>query len=256
MNTKRTRTILAVMLVLAVSVMAAGCAPQRLALAQEQGLQAASQLTGPVRTINVAGSGIAYGDPDVAYVTIGVSSMGEDAAKTIEENNTTLDAVNKAIQATGIMPADIQTTSYMMWVETVTDYDGRPTGVTRLHVDNMLQVTVRDPKSVGALITKAIEAGANSVNSISFGVLDPSALQGKAREAAIKQARERAELLAKGFGLEVGDVVAVTEGVTSQAQPFFDKLGMGGAMVESAVVPVETGQLGVGVSIEVTFLVK
>jgi len=27
-------------------------------------------------------------------------------------------------------------------------------------------------------------------------------------------------------------------------------------MVESAVVPVDTGQLGVGVSIEVTFLVK
>ena len=69
-----------------------------------------------------------------------------------------------------------------------------PAGFYR--VSNMVQVTIRDMTKVGDVIDTAVKAGANNVWGISFSLENTDDLEDQAREAAVKDARARAESLA------------------------------------------------------------
>ena len=56
----------------------------------------------PARTINVTGTGEVILTPDIAYVSIGVRSEGEDAAKAVAENNAKSEAVIDALIDAGV----------------------------------------------------------------------------------------------------------------------------------------------------------
>ena len=66
----------------------------------------------PRRTITVTGTGEVLLSPDIAYVSIGVRSEGEDAAKTVAENNTKTAKVVEAVISFGVDENDIQTTNF------------------------------------------------------------------------------------------------------------------------------------------------
>src|SRR5690606_31400696 len=53
---------------------------------------------------------------------------------------------------------------------------------------------------------------ANNIGGVTFTIADPSVLEREAREAAIADARERAEHLAELTGVALGEPTAITEG--------------------------------------------
>lgn len=247
------------MMVVAVLALTAGCSASATtgsgALLNTGGTRLAGE-TDNVRRIAVNGSGQAFGTPDVAYIQLGVNTLDRDSAKAVADNTQAMNAVIEAVKASGVEDKDIQTVAYNMWVEQEYDKDGIPTGVTRLHIDNQVRITLREPANTGAVITAALEAGANTVNSISFGVLDTTALQKQAREAAIAQAKERAEQLAAGFGAKVGALRMVSE-YSSMPVADYGKVeaaayGRGG---DTMAVTVQSGQFVVTVDIQVEFLI-
>ncbi|MHB1354439.1 MAG: SIMPL domain-containing protein [Anaerolineae bacterium] len=208
--------------------------------------------TSNLRTISVNGTGQAFGTPDVAYVQLGVSTVNPDAATAVSQNSTAMAAVIAAVKAMGVEAKDIQTVMYSMWVEQVVDKDGVPTGMSRLHVENQIRVTLQDPSKTGELIGQAFSVGANTVSSISFAVLDTAAMQKQARDAAMAQVKERAQQLAEGFGARLGAVRQVNE-YSSMPSAAPEVKGYGVRAYDSIGAPVETGQFVVTVDIQVTF---
>ncbi|MBN1877280.1 MAG: SIMPL domain-containing protein [Anaerolineae bacterium] len=201
-------------------------------------------------TINVNGSGVATTQPDVADVRFGVESINANASEGVSENTAKMKAVMEAIKALGIEEQDIQTTEYSMWVEQVYDPEqGVPTGEMRYHITNQVNVKLHDISLVGQLLEGVLDAGANTVSGVTFGVDDPTALQSQAREQALEQARARAEELAAGLGVKVGKVHQVSEyssgyAPTSAAM----KLDMGGGDISIA-----SGSYNVTVEVQVVF---
>lgn len=208
--------------------------------------------TSNLRTISVNGTGQAFGTPDVAYVQLGVSSVDADAATAVSQNANAMAAVIAAVKALGVDAKDIQTVMYNMWVEQVVDKDGVPTGMSRLHVENQIRVTLKDPSKTGELIGQAFAAGANTVSSISFAVLDTAAMQKQARDAAMAQVKARAQQLAEGFGARLGAVRQVNE-YSSMPMAAPEAKGYGVSTYDSMSAPVETGQFVVTVDIQVVF---
>lgn len=206
-----------------------------------------------LRTISVNGTGQAFGTPDVAYVQLGVTNVDADAATAVSQNSNAMATVIAAVKALGVEAKDIQTVVYNMYVEQVVDKDGIPTGASRLHVDNEIRVTLHDPSKTGELIGQAFTAGANTVSSISFAVLDTATMQTQARNAAMEQAKARAQQLAEGFGAKLGALRQVNE-YSSMPSPVSDVKAAYSVPLAGAVsAPVETGQFVVTVDIQVVF---
>jgi uncharacterized protein YggE len=207
----------------------------------------------PEKTIVVTGQGQAYGEPDVANVSLGVSVTDSDVGQAVARANQVMADITSALGGAGIDPKDVQTTNYNVWPQQQIDRTtGEPTGQTTYHVDSSLQVKVRQIDKAGQVIKTALDAGANSVNGLSFGIDDPKPLESQARTAAIDDARQRAGELADSLGVSVGDPVQVSEstsgGIVPRVASAEAAQGLGGG-----AVPISTGQLSVTVQVNVTF---
>lgn len=202
-------------------------------------------------TITVVGNGKASGTPDMATVQLGVSIIQADLAGAIQESNRTMTRITAALVALGVEEKDLQTANFNVWPEMRYDREtGEATGEVVYHVENSLSVTVRNLELLSAVLNGGLDAGANSVNGITFGLLEQDALVEEARTLAIAEAKERAALLAAGFDATLGDPFSIIEMVGGgMPAPM--------AMMEAAAardVPISVGELSVSVQVQVTYL--
>lgn len=217
----------------------------------------AADTTSPTRTITVVGQGKAYGTPDVAYITVGIETLGESLQTAAEENRVKMAALLEAIQKLGIEDKDIRTSNYSVYTERqplLEPRDGTKgeVGAVIYHVNNQVTVTVRDLTRLSEALDTAVAAGANNIYGINFTVDDPSALQDAARADAVADARARAESLATLAGVNVGDVLSISEVVGGSVPVYYDSAkGMG-----ASSTPIEVGQLEVQTSVQVTYAIR
>jgi uncharacterized protein YggE len=108
----RTKTYLIVSS-LVLAALLSGCAGA--AFAQTETPAAQGDEAKVTRTVTVTGSGKVYLTPDIAYITIGVHTEGENAAEAVAANNTQAQEVIDALLAQGIAERDIQTTNFSIY---------------------------------------------------------------------------------------------------------------------------------------------
>lgn len=207
-----------------------------------------------MRTLSVSGSGEAFLAPDIAYIYVGVHTEQPTAAEAIAENNTQTEALIAALQDFGIEPQDIRTSNFSIWpMERYDPATGAPTGEKTYAADNTVYVTVRELATVGDLLDAAVQAGANTVNSVAFDVEDRDEALQQARAEAVEDAEAQAQALAQAAGLSLGEVQSISF-IDPQAFPIFDgRGGGGGAAAEAATVPIQPGQLTFTVTVNVTY---
>jgi hypothetical protein len=257
-----------VLLIVAVLAFAAGCSAGAIPAAQAGSTQLTSPLGGGPgavqiatgtagRGITVVGVGKASGAPDVANISVGVETQADTVQQAVADNKAKMTQLLDALKALGIADKDIQTSNYGVYTERqpVPSSEGKgATGPTTYHVNNQVNVTVRDVNKLGDVLDKAVAAGANNIYGISFSVDDTTRLQADARAKAVADARTRAESLAKLAGVTLGDVVSVSE-VIGSSVPMYDApraaMGLGGGGT-----PVQPGELEVSTSVQVTFAIK
>jgi uncharacterized protein YggE len=204
------------------------------------------------KTISVTGSGEVFGKPDVAYITLGVDENDADAGKAIDSANTTLTAIVKAVGDAGVKDEDIQTTSYNIYPEDKTDpQTGQPTGERTFHVTLAVTVTIRDISKVGAVIQAGLGAGANTINSLSFGIADTKSLEADARKAAVADAKDRATQLAEAAGVTLGTPINISESIGVVPVPMFNRAN--DMIAASAAPQINAGQLSVSITVNITY---
>ena len=204
-------------------------------------------------SITVTGFGEASGDPDVAYIEMGFSARERDISTGLAAANDSLNSIKEALMQAGIDEKDIQTSGFGVYPEDVYDPDsGRPTGERFYNIQNNIRVTVRDVDGAGEIIEAGLEAGANQVYNLSFGVENTSALEQEARNLAVEDAQARAEALAEKLGVEVGDVITITDG-SGYVNPYPGYgFGGGGAAEAASVSP---GQFSYQGTVNVTYAI-
>jgi hypothetical protein len=95
--------------------------------------------------------------------------------------------------------------------------------LTGFSVSNRLNVKIRDIGKIGATLDKLVAAGATDVGNVEFLHANSSALLDQARQAAMADARRKAELYAKAAGLTLSVVAFVSED-GGYAPPVFGKV--------------------------------
>ena len=212
----------------------------------------------PQRTMNVNGAGVVYLTPDIAYIYIGVHTEKKTAAEAVAENTAQTQKVSEALKKFGVDPKDIRTTNFSIWPNTQYDpQTGQQIGTTYM-VDNTVYVTVRKLDKLGDLLDAAVQAGANSINSIQFDVADKTAALKQARAEAVKNAREQAQELASAAGVTLGDIHTINfyDTIPVPMMDTYGKGGGGGAGIAAAAVPVQPGQMTLTVTVNLTYELK
>jgi uncharacterized protein YggE len=120
------------------------------------------------------------------------------------------------------------------------------------HVTNQVDVIVRDVNQLGDVLDQSVAAGANNIYGVNFSVEDTAKLETDARAKAVENAKARAQELAQLNGLQLGEVLSVSEVIGGSAFPMdYGGKGMGGGGT-----PVQPGELEMSLSIQITYAAK
>jgi uncharacterized protein len=214
--------------------------------------------TGPreVRTVTVTGVGEAQAAPDQAQISAGVQSFGATVIAASRDNEAILSRIMKALASQDIEDDDIGTSNYSIWAEQNYNRTPEQPQIRGYHVSNIVNVTIKDIAKTGDILAAVTNAGANSVHGVQFGVSDTAALESRARERAMADARRRAASLAELADVELGHVVTIS---TSPAPDFGGLMKSSRMEMADASAPSPTispGQQSVSVQVEVTFAIR
>lgn len=202
-------------------------------------------------TIVVTGTGRVSVQPDVADLRLGVNVARPSVEAARIEAARTMDAILAAVDAAGVPRTDVRTA--MLSVQPRYDYrDGRAPALTGYDIANVVDVTVRDLGTLGAVVDGTLGAGATSMDGLTFRVADPAPAEREARVRAMAEARARADVLADAAALTIDGVVDIVESAPVRPpipMPKAERM----AMAADVATPVEGGELEVAVSVTVTY---
>ena len=224
-----------------------------LALALVLPTSTASAEEAPTLTMN--GIGVARIAPDVAEITLGVVTEAKDAAKAHADNAAQATRVQNAVKALGIAERDIQTTRY----DFSPVYDVKDNGrsvTTGYTVTNSVVVKVRNLDNVGKVIDAALASGANRVDSLEFSASDPSAAKNAALADAARDARNKADAVAKALGVRIVRIL----NVYADAQPYNTPRNFMPMMMAKeaydAATPISAGELSFEASVNIAYVIE
>ena len=214
-----------------------------------------AQQTG-TRSITVVGTGKVTGKPDIGRLTVGVETQAPLLQTAVDENKAKMSGLLDTLKKLGLADKDIRTSNYSVYTERVSPPapGAEAAGANQMiyHVTNQVDVTVRDVNQIGEVLDKAVAAGANNIYGVNFSVEDTAKLEADARTKAVADAKARAESLAQLNGVQLGDVLTVSEVVGGAMPVYREAVGLGGG----GSTPVQPGELEMSSSIQVTYAVK
>ncbi len=169
------------------------------------------------RTITVGGVGRTMVAPDQAEIRLGIEATRTTAAEARNEAAAVAERVLAAVEGLGVAPEDTGTVDLDLMPEYDQTSEGRRLVGQRIR--HVLLVRVRDLDVLGSVVDVAIEAGAATVDGISFESEDPSVAEDASRAAAMHDARGRADQLAAEAGVKRGRLLQVVEGLEAWPAP-------------------------------------
>ncbi len=202
----------------------------------------------PPRQITVIGTGAARATPDRATVQLGVQSEAKTAREALTGNSAKMQALIDELKQAGLQEKDIQTSNFS--VSPAYSPNGRT--VTGYQVSNTVAVVLHDITRAAELLDKVVSAGANTIYGMSFGIEDPRALEDTARNAAILDARSRAESMARAAGASVGNVLTIGETI-GMPPPMPMSMRAAAEMKASGMPSIEAGEQVVSAQVQITY---
>lgn len=204
--------------------------------------------------LSVDGRGTAVAAPDRASISIGVTTQGQDAAAAQAENTAATQSIIAGLKMLGIDAKDIQTSNYS-FRPNYSYEENRERAINGYIVDNTIIVTVRDIGLTGKVIDTALNHGANQINSLDFQISDTNALRKNALLAAIRDAKEKADIIASGLGHRIIGIHLVSENTGSFQSRKYNSMMLAEAAMDSGV-PIESGTISLDANVHIEYILN
>lgn len=205
-----------------------------------------------LRIISVNGEGIVETSPDRATISVGVVSRNKDASKVQSENAGIVTEIINSVVALGVERKNIRTGHYNF--HQIIRHDDRDRQIfDGYEVNNTVTIIVDDLKLVGKVIDTSLNHGANQINSLHFGLKNKQSFQAEAIQLAVRDARAKAEIVARELGKNIIGVKSVSINSDSISAPRYHKMAMMANDAESFETPIEGGSLSCSASVNIDF---
>ena len=207
-----------------------------------------------IPSIVVTGNGMVRAEPDVAYVRLGVTSRARNAREAQAQTNAAIAKFYDALAALRIERKDIQTSQLTLNPY----YENQPNQMPRIagyEASNVLTVRLTDFSKIGPVIDAGVDSGVNNMQGVSFGLVDDTRSRLEALRNATREARAKAEAIASALGVQLGDILMVSEGGGYvPPMPMYDR-GMVAEMKSEGAI-VSPGQMDVNANVTIRVAIR
>ncbi len=217
-----------------------------------RGAPAHAEDSSATRTVSVTGVGHVSVVPDQLGFDVSVQVTRDDLNTALNDGNAAMQAVVDTLKAAGVPDQDVQTTNLSMDPQ-YTHRRGQPSTFRGYRVSETVSVVVEDLARASEIVTAAVNAGGTGVrlDGLRLQVGDPEAAVKPARADAFEQARATAEEYAADAGLELGEVVKISEDADQSYS--YDERASAAYAADSASIPIQAGQQDLTASLVVVF---
>lgn len=212
----------------------------------------------PPPSLAVEGSGEVRVAPDEATVRFGVVAQDASARAAQEKVNRIANAILAAVEGLGVDRKDIQTSQLSLnplYAQARPDAGGAESEprISGYQASSSVMIRLDRLDRIGPVVDAGLAAGANQIEGVTFGLRDDRPARQRALEAAVQQARAKAETLAAALGVKLGEVLEAREGSVEAGPPVFEKRLAFQAMDASASTPVVPGEIAVDARVVVRY---
>lgn len=195
------------------------------------------------RQVTVVGSGEVQGTPDTLTASVAMEATAPDVTGAMNQSGERQQAVIDALVDAGIAREDISTTQVSLQPQ----FGADGTAIIGYRASNAIDVKIRDLSAASQALALIVSTGgdATRINSVNYSIEDDSQLIRDARARAFEDAKGRAEQYAQLSGLDLGNVISISESVGAPPPSPMPR----GEVAMS--VPLEPGQQTVGFSVTV-----
>lgn len=204
------------------------------------------------RAIVASGEATVRRVPDLAVVSLAVTTHDKQAAPARDEANRRASAILAHVRDLGVPDSDVQAPSLV--VHPVYDYGRGAPKLTGYEASRPITVRVRQVEILGPLLDGLVDDGATQVHGTAMELAEPEEARREALASAMAVARARAEALASAAGVALGETLRVeeTEG-SSGPIPRGAMLRM--AAQEAAPTEVAAGEVEITATVRAWFAI-
>jgi uncharacterized protein len=249
---KRTITPLHAPLVFTLAVGAGAIAifaTPRVALAQENAGAAGKPEPDVIVT---AGDGIVRIAPDQAFVSITAESHAKLPREASRLNAEAMTAVQQKLKAAGFSGDDVRT--LQLELQPQYDYANGKQTLREYVARNTIEVRVEPVERLGEVTDLSVGSGATSVSNIRFELKNRRAMEQKALQEAVAEARARADAIAQSANRAIDRILRVEDAYQESPPMPRPMMAMvrGVAAEAQAVTPVAAGLLEIRAHVSLT----
>lgn len=205
----------------------------------------------PAQVVTVTGEAKTQQKNQVASFTAGVSTTNDNKDTAVSEVNKKVQELIDSIKTFGISQDNIKTQNLSIYQNEEYYYDNgtQKSRPGQWRVSNSIDIKLKNTERASEFSDLLSRSGANQVYGPNFTLDDTGDAEKGLLEEAIKDAQEKAQIIALASGKTLGEVVSVSEGSSQPVYPLFSTREMGGG----GAPPVEPGTGTVYKSVTVIF---
>jgi uncharacterized protein YggE len=189
--------------------------------------------------------------PDLALISAGLDSQAGTASAAQRDLASKAAKLIARIKQLGVSDKDISTSGY--WIGPVYGSSGQ--SVTGYRASEQLQVKWHNVDTVGATLDAIVQQGGATNVSVGFGLANPKAAQAEARALAIADARSKAQAMASAAGVQLGQVLRVTDLSSGYRTPYQYGFAREAPVDKAVPTQVPIGDLEIQITVEVDYTI-
>lgn len=215
--------------------------------------------------LHVRGASELKVEPDQVTIILGVTTQNKTAKRALADNSRAMKKIIAALGQQGINTDDLTTQRFgvqPIWSSRPrhlsSDKEWKST-ITAYRVSNTLNLVTGKLELVGELVNTATIAGANQVQSITFGLANPREYREKAIANAIKNAKEDAGFVAKASALELVGIKQIHLDNAAASIERVQAAGFSRSVLSAkvdAAPPIKAGDITVRASVSVEYFLS
>ena len=203
--------------------------------------------------INISAEGKVKTHPDMALFNLTVQTTELDANKAHSKIDSQVKDLLKRIKKFKLKEGSLD--SSQTSIQTEYDYSIKPKKLLGYRASRQISFNLIDLKQLDSLVAEISKLDYTNLNNIQFSVQDSQYYEDLALINAIQIVKQKTELIANEFGLELGGLNKISHQVNQNSPPVFARaMAMEGSRIKTS--SFEQKDIEMSAFIEVSFQIK
>jgi uncharacterized protein YggE len=196
--------------------------------------------------------------PDQVIVQLGVTHQSATAQRAQEGANSTIERVLRALGNLDINPEQIQTSRIHLQPVYDTARSARDRQDPRLvgyRANYSLSVRSNEIGEISQIVDASLQAGANQLSGIHFGLQDEGPARREALQKAVEDAKAKATTLAQAAGTQLIRIQEIREGSVAVRPVVMSRSAMMTSEAVGTPTPIMPGQVSVSAAVTIRYAI-